>query len=72
MDQDDVTVYLPNPNTVADTFSSFLVDASSTVLDLWQDDDGLEYLHLEKNQLGSPGRGHVIEYLDDHPFVRLG
>lgn len=72
MDEDDVTVYVLNPNTVEDTFTSFFVDVSGTVIRLQQDDDGLEYLHLEKSLAGFSGRGNVVEYLDDPPYLRLG
>lgn len=64
-------VYVLDPATVPDEFSSFLVGTAEQVLRHWQDDDGLEYVKLEKGSAGSPGTGRVVEYTADPPFVRL-
>lgn len=64
-------MYVLNPGSVPDEFTSFLVGTAGQVLRHWQDDDGLEYVKLEKGSAGSPGCGRVVEYTAEPPFVRL-
>ena len=66
---DDVVVYTVNPRIQPDPFVGFLVDTSYQTLDFYRDEDGLEWLSVEKTPTGSPGASRLVAYESDPPYV---
>jgi KaiC/GvpD/RAD55 family RecA-like ATPase len=68
-DDDDVVVYTVNPRIQPGPFVGFLVDTGYQTLDFYRDEDGLEWLSVEKTPTGSPGASRLVAYESDPPYV---
>lgn len=68
---DDVLLYLQNPNVVEDTVSEFFVDTATQVLETWLTDDGRQYLSLESSPTGAVGTTTLINHIDDPPYLEV-
>lgn len=66
---DDVVVYTINPRIQPDSLVAFFVDTSHQTLDFHRDDDGLEWLSVEKSPAGSPGASRLVSYESEPPYV---
>jgi len=68
-DDDDVVVYTVNPKIQPDSLVAFFVDTSYQTLEFHRDDDGLEWLSVEKSPTGSPGASRLVSYEAEPPYV---
>lgn len=68
-DDDDVVVYTINPRIQSDSLVGFFVDTSQQTLNFHRDEDGLEWLSVEKSPTGSPGASRLVSYESDPPYV---
>jgi len=68
-DDDDVVVYTINPRIQDDSLVAFFVDTSQQTLDFHRDDDGLEWLSVEKTPTGTPGASRLVSCEAEPPFV---
>jgi len=66
---DDVIVYTINPRIQSDPLVAFFVDTSQQTLEFHRDDDGLEWLSVEKSPTGSPGASRLVSYESEPPYV---
>lgn len=66
---DDVVVYTANPRIQPDSLVAFFVDTSQQTLDFYRDEDGLEWLSVEKSPTGSPGASRLVSYEAEPPYV---
>lgn len=68
---EDVVLYTINPRIQDDSLVAFLVDTSRQTLAFSRDDDGLEWVSLEKSPTGSPGSSRLVAYRDERPYVEF-
>ena len=71
LDDDSVTVYVHNPETVPDEAEKFFANSASQALEMWRHDNGLQYLTLEKSPTGYVGTTRLVDTLAEPPFVRI-
>lgn len=71
LEPDDVLFDIHNPKVMASRMAEFYTDAASQVVRTWLDDNGFQYIRLEKAVTGDVGGLRLVEYVDDEPFVRL-
>jgi hypothetical protein len=58
-----------NPRIQSDSLVGFFVDTSLQTLNFHRDDDGLEWLSVEKSPTGSPGASRLVSYESEPPYV---
>jgi len=68
---DDVVVYTINPRIQSDSLVGFFVDTSQQTVEFHRDDDGLEWLSVEKSPTGSPGASRLVSYESEPPYVEF-
>jgi KaiC/GvpD/RAD55 family RecA-like ATPase len=68
---EDVVCYTANPRIIDEELTGFLVDTSSQTLDFYRDDDGLEWVTVEKSPTGEPGSSRLVAYQNDPPYVEF-
>lgn len=71
VDTTDIVVHVQNPGVVSDEIAAFYHDAAEQVLRTWVEDDGLQYVTLEKSPCGFVGSTSLIEYMNTHPYLRV-
>jgi KaiC/GvpD/RAD55 family RecA-like ATPase len=71
LDDDDRLVHVTNPGQIDDEMSAFYRDAAEQVIETWTEDDGLQYLRLQKSPCGFVGTTSLVEYLTDPPYLRV-
>lgn len=67
----DTSVYFFNPKTVGEDLSMFYKNGSWQVLRTWIDENGLQYVKLEKSPSGYMGSTRLVEYTDDEPYMNV-
>ncbi len=67
----DVLLDVHNPNVMEERMAEFYTDAATMGVETWLDETGLQYLRLQKGQVGELGDVALVEYLDESPYVRL-
>jgi KaiC/GvpD/RAD55 family RecA-like ATPase len=60
-----------NPSVVGERIGQFYRNVSEQVLQTWMDEDGLQYVNLEKSPCGFVGTTSLLEYVEEPPYVRV-
>jgi hypothetical protein len=68
---DDILLDVHNPNVMTSRMAGFYIDAASWVISTWLDENGLQYIRLEKGITGDVGGLRLVEYVDEHPPIRM-
>lgn len=68
---DDILLDMHNPNVMTSRMAGFYIDAASCVISTWLDESGLQYIRLEKGIAGDVGGLRLVEYVDEHPPIRM-
>lgn len=67
----DVMLDVHNPKVMDEEMAAFYTDAATMGIETWLDETGLQYLRLQKGQVGELGEVVLIEYLDESPYVEI-
>jgi KaiC/GvpD/RAD55 family RecA-like ATPase len=68
---DDILLDVHNPNVMTSRMAEFYIDAASWVISTWLDENGLQYIRLEKGITGDVGGLRLMEYVDEYPPIRM-
>ncbi|WP_279528270.1 ATPase domain-containing protein [Halospeciosus flavus] len=68
---DDRVLFVQNPGVMDDSLAEFYAYDSEQVLRTWLEDDGLQYIKLEKSPSGDLGRTGLVHHVDEPPYVRV-
>jgi hypothetical protein len=68
---DGLLLHVTNPETVDDGMDAFYRSAADQILDVWLEDDGLQYVSLRKSPCGFVGTTSLVEYVDEPPYLRV-
>jgi circadian clock protein KaiC len=67
----DMPIYILNPAAVPDEFTPIFTGHAEIVLNLFQDEDGIEFLQLQKAKHGRVGQVRAVDYIEEPPYVVL-
>jgi KaiC/GvpD/RAD55 family RecA-like ATPase len=71
IEADDTLLHVSNPDTIGDQIGAFYRNAAEQVLDVWMEDDGLQYVTLTKSPCGFVGTTSLVEYVEEPPYIRV-
>jgi len=71
LDDEDMLLHVTSPETIDDCVAAFYRSAADQVLDVWLEDDGLQYVTLQKSPCGFVGSTSLVEYVDEPPYLRV-
>ncbi|WP_152040717.1 RAD55 family ATPase [Salinigranum salinum] len=71
IEENDTLLHVSNPDTIDDQIGAFYRSAADQVLDIWLEDDGLQYVTLRKSPCGFVGSTSLVEYVEEPPFLRV-
>jgi KaiC/GvpD/RAD55 family RecA-like ATPase len=69
--ENDVLVVTHNPEVMDKRLAEFFVYDAAQVFNVWREGGDLNYVSVEKSPRGRIGSSHLIENLDEPPFVRV-
>ncbi|PSQ04951.1 Non-specific serine/threonine protein kinase [Halobacteriales archaeon QS_4_69_31] len=67
----DTSIYFFNPATLPDGLAAFYRNGAWQILRTWIEENGLQYLTVEKSPAGYLGATRLVEYLDDDPYIQI-
>jgi KaiC/GvpD/RAD55 family RecA-like ATPase len=71
VEDDDTLLHVSNPDTIGDQIGAFYRNAADQVLDVWMEEDGLQYVTLRKSPCGFVGTTSLVEYVEEPPYLRV-
>jgi KaiC/GvpD/RAD55 family RecA-like ATPase len=67
----DTSLYFFNPTALGDRLTAFYRNGAWQVVKTWVTDRGLQYVKLRKAPDGYLGATRLVEYVDEHPYMRV-
>lgn len=67
----DVAVDVHNPRMMDGQIATFYTDAATMGLETWLDETGLQYLRLQKGEVGELGSVVLVEDLEEPPYIKI-